>query len=113
MIVTPEEWKRRVCMNGCMVHADSSQCVGLLQAHHVITQQALRKRGHGDLLWDTRNGFAICEGAHARHSLAIDRIAYDDLPYAAFQFANELGLGWMIDRYYPRRETHEQPSRSS
>ena len=100
---SPLDWKRRVCLNGCLVHRNRDDCEGPLQAHHVITQQALRRRGLDAYLWDTRNGFCACEGTHRRHSLAVERICYDDLPYSAFQFANEHRLAWMIDRYYPRR----------
>jgi hypothetical protein len=98
----PLDWKRRVCLNGCVVHHNGG-CEGPLQAHHVISQQALRRRGLDRELWNVRNGVAVCEQAHRRHTLAVERICYDDLPYAAFQFANEHGLAWMIDRYYPRR----------
>lgn len=109
MIVSSLEWKQRVGFMGCVVHVGEMDgwCEGVLQSHHVLTQQALRKRGLEHLRWDVRNGVCVCEGAHRRHTLALERIPYEALPPAALEFADEVGLGWMIDRYYPRRNDEQ------
>jgi hypothetical protein len=100
VVVSPEEWKRRVCLHGCAVHDDPADCDGVLQAHHVITQGHLRKHGLEGALWDVRNGLCCCEGAHRRHTLAVERIRRDRLPAETVGFAEEHGLGWKLDRYY-------------
>lgn len=104
MIVTPGEWWSRVISTGCLMHDDPVDCAGLLQAHHIITQQALKKRGLHGRLWDVRNGMCLCEQSHRRHTLAVERIPFDRLPERAVAFATELGLDWMLERYYPAIE---------
>lgn len=106
---TPLEWKRRSCQRGCLLHDDASDCEGPLESHHVITQQALRKRGLSHLAWDIRNSFSVCERGHRRHTLAVGRIPRNRLPAEAFEFADEHGLGWMIERYYPLSGDTENP----
>lgn len=102
------EWKRRVFLDalatGCVVHGVASdECEEPYRAHHVITQQALRKHGRGDLLWATENGVLICEGAHRRHHSRHTPILREQLSPAALAFARAIDLEWMIDRYYPSR----------
>lgn len=100
MILTPAEWKRVVTMNGCDVCGPGSDCEDV-QSHHVITQQQLRKRGLEHLLWDHRNGLAVCERRHRRHTRAIERIRYGQLLIRNVVFAEEVGLDWILERYYP------------
>lgn len=92
-------WKRAVVSRdaACVVY---HHCEGELQAHHVITQQHLRKRGLGNVLWDRRIGVTVCEKAHRRHTLAIERIPRDCLPVEVETFVQSLELGWMLERYY-------------
>lgn len=79
-----------------------------VQGHHVISQQTLRKvaseRGLdvSAVLWDERNGIPVCESEHSAHTSAKKRIPRSCLPLAAFQFAAELGLTWLIERDYPK-----------
>jgi hypothetical protein len=105
MIVEPYEWKRRVCLNGCQIHDDPTDCSGPVEGHHLISRQSLRKRGLSYLDWDTRNGFAACQRAHRRHTGAVERIPYEKIPEAALEFAREAGLEWQLDRFYPRTST--------
>lgn len=84
----------------CIVHDDPADCEGEIKAHHVITQQHLRKHGLAEFLWDPRDGTAVCEGAHRRHHSGRDRIEITRLPLRCVKFAQELGLDWYIDRYY-------------
>ena len=75
-------------------------CEGELQAHHVVTQQHLRKRGFGDWAWDRRIGVTVCERAHRRHHSARERIPFDSLPLEVVRFVEKLGLAWYFERYY-------------
>ena len=100
-VVDPLTWKKITVARGCEVHSDPADCEGELQAHHVITQQSLRRRDMANLLWDTRNGFCACEKSHRRHTLAVERIPRWKLPQHAIEFATEIGLDWQIERYYP------------
>jgi hypothetical protein len=102
----------------CHEHArcavtDDGWCDGGLEAHHVVSQQAIRalatERGYGPehlarLLWDTRNGLAVCGRHHARHTLARRRIPLAVLGPGHAEFACQLGLDYLIDRTYRRRE---------
>lgn len=74
---------------------------GPLQAHHVLTVQALRRYGLAEHVWDARNGLCLCELHHARHHRALERVPRALLPGAVFEFADEVGLGWLLDREYP------------
>lgn len=92
-------WKRSVIDRdaACVVRHD---CEGELQAHHVVTQQHLRKRGL-DCAWDRRIGVTVCERAHRRHHSARERIPYESLPAEVVGFVTELvGPDYLV-RYYP------------
>lgn len=88
--------------------ADDGRHDGDLEAHHVVTQQALRRlyEGHIDddalaaILWDDRNGLAVCGRHHRRHTLAIRRLPITAVPLDAILFATEHQLVHHIDRYY-------------
>lgn len=77
-----------------------------VQGHHVVSQEALRKvaRRFGydlaTVLWDRRNGIAVCEGCHSAHTGAKKRLPISVVPAAAFEFADEMGLRWQIERDY-------------
>lgn len=105
-VVSPKVWQRLVLMrDGCVLKGvRDDRCEGDLQAHHVITQQQLRKRGLSDVAWDVRNGMGLCERHHRRHTNATERIPYELVSAGTHEFAAELELGWLIDRYYPRTE---------
>lgn len=88
------------CDGGCIVHGDSGDCEGVLQAHHVVTQQQLRQHGFAALLWDPNNGATVCEKAHERHTKALERIPRDRLPARCLRFAAQHGFESVLDRYY-------------
>lgn len=95
-----------------------SQLVVEFHSHHIIAKQAIKKAVRSivyrdrlnveeherllrRLLWDVRNGLACCKWCHSRHTDAVRRIPRKLLPRFAFEFADELGLRWMIERDYP------------
>ena len=79
-------------------------CSGSLQGHHIVEKRALRRRGLDEHLWDKRNRLSICDRHHAQHTTAHTRIPYSVIPAEAHEFAAELELTYLIDRYYPREE---------
>jgi hypothetical protein len=95
-------------------HAQSKPCAlcgsRLVQGHHVITQQELRRiaRSKGldvdRLLWDRRNCLALCQRHHDAHHSWSHRLTLDlvlaKCPKVA-QFARELDLEWWLERNYP------------
>lgn len=96
------DWKTRVLASGpCAAHEDFSECELPMRAHHILTQQALRRHGLGQYRWCVENGLPVCELGHRRHHSGYARIARVRLPAAAIAFAESVGLGWMIERYYP------------
>lgn len=117
---TRADWRRRTVAAGCRV---CQRCSGppedlVVRAHHVVRQQLVRRRvaelAHTETLtaaesaallerwlWDVRNGLGVCEGAHRRHHSRRAPIGRWLLPAAVFEFADELGLGYVLDREYP------------
>lgn len=96
------EWKTRVLASGpCVVHGDPSECELPMQAHHVLTSQSLRRHGFKHLIYETDNGVPACYKAHRQHHNRITPIRREQLPAAAIAFAEGVGLGWQITRYYP------------
>ncbi len=96
------EWKRRVTAQGCQVHTHPGDCEMPLQAHHVITQQQLRRHGLEAHVIDTDIGMGTCYRAHRMHHNRTLPIPYELIPDAAIRFAFEHGLDWLLDRYYPK-----------
>ncbi len=102
MIVDPFEWKARVCYQGrCQFTGWDKPCDGPIQAAHVISKQALKRRGLQAFLWDVRNGVAACYQHHRRSDSGHARFPREMLPAAAEEFARELDLDWWLDRFYP------------
>ena len=97
-------WKLAVTEQGCDFHDNPADCEMPVQAAHVISQQTLRRHGHADKLWDVRNGVSACYRAHRRSDSGVERFPREKLPAAVFEFADELGLRWVLDRLYPASE---------
>ena len=81
-----------------------------LEAHHVIEQGRLRRAYaeeiHDELLWNPDNGLLLCaepapNRCHNRHTLAVKRIPRSCLRAANEDFAERIGMGWVLDRFYP------------
>lgn len=75
-------------------------CSGRIQGHHVVSKQALKKRGWHVFLWDTRNKLDVCEGRHAQHTDGVAAIPFELVPAAALEFARDLELEWYVERFY-------------
>lgn len=98
-----EAFKRKVlALDGgrCLVHEYETDCEGVLEAHHVVTQQYLRASGRHDLLWDPRNGMTVCNRAHSRHTAAVERIPLAKLPPRCYDFAMAHGFERILSRHY-------------
>lgn len=95
-----EAWKAAV--GPCQVcPAEGGVCSGVVQGHHAITQQTLKNRGLHAWLWDTRNKVDVCTHRHEQITSAHKPLPRRLLPAAVFEFADELGLGWFLDKHYP------------
>lgn len=89
---------------GCVAHANPSDCTLPIQFHHCIDQKTLRKLGLIHALWSTRIGICVCYGAHRRHTSAVERIPRECLPDEVISFIeDDLKLGYLLERYHPAR----------
>ena len=94
-------FKLIVTRPGCQIHDDPVDCEGPIQAAHLIPKQALRRRGFSpEVIWDPRNGIAACYCAHRRSDAGLERFPSSRLPVEAWAFAEEVGLGWMLEKLY-------------
>lgn len=97
-------FKLIVTCRGCQIHDDPLDCEPPIQAAHILSKQALRRHGHGDKLWDTRNGLGACYRAHRRSDAALERFPVEHLPDAFWEFADEVGLRYLAEKHYGRKE---------
>lgn len=99
-------WKRTTCRNPCAMCGETDGTK--LQGHHVISQQHLRRearaRGIDEdvLLWDERVGMSLCETCHNRHESRFAPVPYEKLTEAHLEFAEEMGLVWLLENCYPK-----------
>jgi hypothetical protein len=82
-----------------MAGRSRERCGGILDPHHVIAKQALKKHGLSSQLWNADNGIPLCRRHHERHETAVERVPRSLLPAEALAFAEELGLEYLLDRY--------------
>lgn len=71
------------------------------EIHHAIPRQSLRHRGLD--IWDPRNGVPVTRRTHERHTTAVERIPRECLPASVEEYASEIGLTHLLDRYYGAR----------
>jgi len=103
LLSEPAEWRVAVIAldQGCiMAGLSPTECSDDVQAHHVITQQQLRHLGMADHVWDVENGAALCETHHRRHHNRHEPIPWSILPARCRRFANDLGIAYLLGRYY-------------
>ena len=101
------KFKLAVTRGGCQIHDDPRDCEPPVQAAHIIGKQALRRHGHGDKVWDTRNAIGACYRAHRRSDAALERFGQEHLSEDFWEFADEVGLRWLAEKQYglePGRE---------
>jgi hypothetical protein len=84
--------------------AEGVACRGPVQSHHLIAKGALKRRHLDEHLWDKRNRLAVCEWRHEQHTTRFKPIPRELLPPAVWEFAEELGLTYLIERAYPPEE---------
>ncbi len=73
----------------------------VMEAHHLLPKRDLKAHNLEEHLWDEANAIALCRYHHSRHETYRERLPRAFVPPAAFEFAETLGLGWLIDREYP------------
>lgn len=84
---------------GCLVHANPAECSEGWQAHHVVTQQVLRREQPG-ALWDPLSGMCVCGLAHRQHHASRVLILHVAIPLAVRAFLTEQGFGSYLYRHY-------------
>lgn len=94
-------------------------CDGRLEKAHIIRQQTIRREvwnkrpelrkelgglnGAGLLIWDERAWRPACHKHHTELDQARTlRIPRSAIPVETEAFAEQYGLGWWLDRTYPR-----------
>lgn len=75
-----------------------------LEAHHVVDQQVLERKGLAHLLWDPDNGLPVTAAVHAGHTTAMRRIPRDALSSRNLRFAETHDLMDEIETKYPTKE---------
>lgn len=100
--IVSEIWRRD--LGGCAVcAAEGGECRGPVQGHHAVSRQVLREHGLIAAMSDIRNRVPVCEHRHEQHTTGYRPIPRELLPASVFEFAEEVGLGWWLDRHYPAR----------
>lgn len=100
----PKTFRVVVAARGCEIHDDPLDCEYPIQCAHILSQQALRRHGKAEHLWDTRNGLCACYRAHRRSDAAVERFPLRVLSADFWAFADEVGLTWLAERIYGTRE---------
>lgn len=79
-----------------------------IEAHHVIRKSKLKQvcktRGLDPsvVVWDVRNRLWLCSHpCHSGETTRLCPIPRSKIPRSSFEFAEELGLGYLLDRLYP------------
>jgi hypothetical protein len=95
-----ELFKVIVCEGATCAAADSGvdgiECDGLLEAHHVIKRQTLRREGADE--WDSRNGLPLCMRHHYLVTMRKRRLTTRNLRPENIEFALATGLDWALER---------------
>lgn len=106
------KWHRYVTVGAKGKRRPCVECGALwnIEAHHVIAKQEIKRVARTgrwewdreqEAIWDNRNGIPVCSECHMRHESAYKRISRGNVPPSAVEFADELGVGYLIERYYP------------
>lgn len=99
-VIAADIW--RDGLGGCAVcRHEHAACDGRIDGHHIIPKRALIRLGFSDYLLDKRNRIGVCRHRHEQHENGYKPIPRELLPAAVFEFADEISLGWYLDRHYP------------
>ena len=72
-----------------------------VDAHHIIPKGTLIRLGFSEHIMDKRNRLAVHRDVHESHHNRSHPLPRAVLPESVFEFADEFGLGWYLDRHYP------------
>lgn len=101
-----ERWMRFGLVEQCEV----CKVEPATERHHAIKEQVLERyaRDHGyvfeEVRWALELRILCCEGCHARHTNRSQPMPYSILRADTIKFAEELGLGRMLEREYATSE---------
>lgn len=98
-VIVSDIW--RDGLGPCAACVPNHRLPGRIDGHHVIPKSVLIGRGFHEFVMDKRNRLALCRTHHANHHSRSQPIPRSLLPESVFEFADELGLGWYLDRHYP------------
>lgn len=76
------------------------------ERHHVVKEQTLEHFAYSYgydfeiVRWDRRNRLLVCACCHEPHTQASKRIHISKLRPDTFEFINEYGFGWALEREY-------------
>ena len=112
-----ERWIAEVKRQPVLISA-TQPSGGFMQTvgHHIIPRQTLESwldeilepvtpDRRAAIIWDVRNGLHVSKRRHERHHSGHEPIPRLALPDAVFEFADEFGFDWYLDRHYPKEET--------
>jgi hypothetical protein len=108
---TMAAWGHECAVTGEPWRARSRRDPLRLEAHHVVDQQVLERKGLEHLLWDPDNGMAVTAAVHAGHTTAMRRIPREVLSARNIRFARTHDLMDEIERKYPTKEEANASSR--
>lgn len=110
-------WKLKVARGRCVMCQARGVTVdahSIHDAHHIVPARYIRRYVRSlrldapeaakllaRLLYDPRNGLCLCRRDHDKHETGYTRVPRELIPSKAFQFARELKLDYVIDRFYP------------
>lgn len=103
-IIAPSwTWKRDILERdqGCCVHRNPADCSEGWQAHHVVSQQDLRRRSRPDAIWHPSSGMGVCGLAHRQHHSRVRPILHSEIPLVCVEYLTGLGFGPYLERRYP------------
>lgn len=71
-----------------------------VDGHHIIPKRILRALGFDALCMDKRNRLPLCRRHHERHEASVEPVPRELLPASVWEFADEIGLRWYVERHY-------------
>ncbi len=90
----------------CPVTGKPETATDRLTGHHTIERAKIRDAARRlgvpeeELLWDPRCGLPVLWSRHERHTSRVEPIPYECLLPENLEFADALGLLWLLARTY-------------